>query len=228
MSRKTDRAAAFAVVAMLFTALAGAATTGASAQADTSKTVEGQTNGILESTAAQLQDESSTPKFVSEPVVQALPESYDEPAELDAAVVMAPEVDSLGELVEHMGPETPLSKDLRCLAGAIYFESRGEPLPGQLAVGQVIVNRAQSSRFPDTYCGVVLQRSQFSFVRGGSIPAIQTGSVAWERAKAIALIAHEGLWDSPAADALFFHATRINPGWRMKRVATVSRHVFYR
>jgi spore germination cell wall hydrolase CwlJ-like protein len=119
---------------------------------------------------------------------------------------------------------------MRCLAGAIYFESRGEPLEGQLAVGQVIVNRADSELFPDDYCGVVTQRSQFSFVRNGHLPEPNKASAAWNRARAIAQIAHQGLWDSRADDSLYFHATYVKPSWSRRKVAraTISRHVFYR
>src|SRR5690606_8644563 len=95
----------------------------------------------------------------------------------------------------------PMSSEMRCLAGAIYFEARGEPLEGQLAVAQVIVNRAESPRFPDDYCGVVTQRSQFSFVRNGRMPEPNKSTAAWHRAKAVAQIAHQGLWDSEAADS---------------------------
>ena len=77
---------------------------------------------------------------------------------------------SLRELVHRSPPRAKLSEELHCLAGAVYFGSRGEPLDGQLAVAQVIVNRAEDRRFPSSYCGVVFQRSQFSFVKGGSMP----------------------------------------------------------
>ena len=119
---------------------------------------------------------------------------------------------------------------MECLAGAIYFESRGEPVAGQLAVAQVIVNRAESGQFPESYCGVVFQRSQFSFVKGGAMPSIRRGSSAWKRAKAVARIAHEGLWDSQAADSLYFHAKYVRPSWSRKKVAraTINTHIFYR
>lgn len=135
---------------------------------------------------------------------------------------------SLAELVAAVPTPSSPSRDLECLASAIYFEARGEPLMGQLAVGSVVVNRATSGRFPTSYCGVVYQPSQFSFVRGGRIPAINRDSVAWKHAKALATIADEGLWASPARDALFFHATHVRPGWKLQKVAQVSTHVFYR
>jgi spore germination cell wall hydrolase CwlJ-like protein len=138
------------------------------------------------------------------------------------------DADTLAELVDRMPADGELSGDMECLADAIYFEARGEELAGQLAVGRVIVNRAQSGRFPTNYCGVVYQRGQFSFVRGGHMPRINTSSAAWRRAKAIAAIAHEGLWDSAAKGALFFHAAYVRPGWGLTRVARIDHHVFYR
>ena len=120
------------------------------------------------------------------------------------------------------------SRELECLAGAIYFESKSESLQGQLAVGHVIANRAKSGRFPSSYCGVVFQRSQFSFVRGRSMPAIARGGLQWKNAVAIARIVDQQLHDSPIGKALFFHARRVSPGWRLTRVATLGNHVFYR
>src|SRR3546814_1401361 len=82
--------------------------------------------------------------------------------------------------------------------GAVYFESKGETLAGQLAVARVVINRSQSGDFPDSICGVVYQPSQFSFIRDGRMPSIKTGSRAWHRAIAIAQIALNDSWDSSA------------------------------
>ena len=120
------------------------------------------------------------------------------------------------------------SRELECLAGAIYFESKSEPLKGQLAVGHVIANRAKSGRFPSSYCGVVYQRSQFSFVRGRSMPPIARSSLQWKNAVAIAKIVDQELHPTPVGKALFFHARRVSPGWRLTRVGTIGNHVFYR
>ena len=94
----------------------------------------------------------------------------------------------------------------------------------------MIVNRTNSGRYPSDYCSVVTQRGQFSFVRGGRIPSPKEGSLAWTRAKAIARIAHQDLWQSEAGDALFFHARYVRPGWARTKVqlATIDSHVFYR
>ena len=131
-------------------------------------------------------------------------------------------------LVASMRGTSAGSSELECLAGAIYFESKSEPLKGQLAVGHVIANRAASGRFPSSYCGVVYQRSQFSFVRGHSMPPIARSGMQWKNAVAIARIVDQKLSPTPVAKALFFHARRVSPGWRLTRVATLGNHVFYR
>lgn len=162
------------------------------------------------------------PRFYSEEVVQPLPTDS-----LEARVNAAP---SLQELVGDMPVADELSPDLKCLAQAVYFEARGEPLVGQLAVARVVINRAASGLYPREYCSVVTQRSQFSFVRNGRIPHADETSGAWLQAKAIARIAHQDLWRSEAGNALFFHASYVRPGWarRKTQVARIDTHVFYR
>lgn len=121
------------------------------------------------------------------------------------------------------------SRELECLATGIYFESKGEPLAGQLAVGKVIANRADSGgRFPGTFCGVLFQRGQFSFVHGGSLPSVPRTNKQWQTAVAIAKIVDQDLKESPVGNALFFHARYVAPGWHAKRVASIGNHVFYR
>ena len=153
------------------------------------------------------------------------------PGNADAAVLQydpAVSARSLSELVTRQNVSSPLSRELNCLAGAIYFESKSEPLAGQLAVGRVVVARARSGRFADSYCGVVYQPSQFSFVRGSTMPPIPRDSRGWKTAVAIAQIAHDGSWASPVEGALFFHSARISPRWRVARMSQVGNHVFYR
>ena len=119
-------------------------------------------------------------------------------------------------------------EELNCLAIGVYYESKGEPLAGQLAVADVILNRTTSGRFPTSVCGVLTQRGQFSFVKGGRLPDVDTSRPAWKTAVAIARIATQDLWDSPAEGALFFHARRVSPKWNHTRVASLGNHVFYR
>ncbi|MBA4307815.1 MAG: cell wall hydrolase [Sphingopyxis sp.] len=135
---------------------------------------------------------------------------------------------SLPELVRMKDISEPLDSEERCLAGAVYFESKGESLAGQLAVARVVIARAKSGRFPTTLCGVVYQKSQFSFVRGGGMPPIATGSTHWRNAVAISRIALENSWKSPVEGALFFHARHVSPGWRLTRIGSIDNHIFYR
>jgi len=173
-----------------------------------------------------LTEQKPAVEFVSRPMVQALP--AEDGAEETDGTDISPDADSLQELVSQQSMPDDMSNEMRCLAGAIYFEARGETLEGRLAVGRVIVNRSKSGRFPTSYCGVVYQPSQFSFVRGRSMPSVREGSMSWREAVAVAQIADEGSWKSPAKGALFFHATRVSPNWRLTRLARVDNHVFYR
>lgn len=213
MRSKVQWASAFALAAMISTLLISAQGSGAAASAM-------MPIPILQEPAV---------RFVSMPVVQPLPADSagaEETGEQDLPSLI--EADSLAELVSLQPGAAALGDQLRCLAGAIYFEARGESLEGQLAVGRVIVNRARSGRFPGSYCGVVYQPAQFSFVRGRSMPSIREGSPAWREAVAVARIADAGAWRSPAQGALFFHAARVSPNWRLTRLARVDNHVFYR
>ena len=156
------------------------------------------------------------------------PVETEQPVAGDEAEAVDPNAD-LATLVAQLRSSEPGSRELECLAAGVYFESKSEPLAGQLAVGEVIANRANSGgRFPSTYCGVLFQRGQFSFVRGKSWPRVKRESKQWKTAVAIARIVDQDLKDSVVGKALFFHARRVSPRWRLKRVATVGNHIFYR
>jgi len=159
---------------------------------------------------SDLQSEPLTADNQAQPV-EAAP-AVDAPETLQALVAATP-----------VGEE--ISPEMKCLATAIYYESRSESLMGQLAVGRVIVNRAHSGRFPGSYCGVVYQPSQFSFnhnARGA------VNARLWRNALAIAHIAHEGTWRCDAEGALYFHAARVSPNWGRQKVARIDNHIFYR
>lgn len=134
----------------------------------------------------------------------------------------------LAALVDTNADDTAVDAEEKCLAGAIFYEARSESFEGQLAVAQVILNRLESGRFARSICGVVLQPGQFSFVRGGAIPAISKNSNDWREALAIARIAQAKTHHSGVNDALFFHAAHVNPKWRLSRVTSIGNHVFYR
>lgn len=247
MVRKTTTASAAAIAAMLIFAVTNAEGSFANAQdAEASialpqtqdagpgeivplVTVEATFNAEEFEAARALEEGSSdesAPKFVANPVVQELPEPEVEPE----TAPYEHNAQSLRELVSSIPSSGQMSEQLHCLAGAVYFEARGEPLEGQLAVAQVVINRADARAFPGSYCGVVYQRAQFSFVRGGRMPSINRGSNAWKRAQAIARIAHGGMWDSAAQDSLYFHAKYVSPSWSRKkqRRTAISSHIFYR
>ena len=171
------------------------------------------------SAAAQAAQDGSVSKTAAEIASQQI----DTP--VGAPLVSA---ESLAQLVSMHAIPDQMDEEMRCLAGAVYFESKGETLNGQLAVAKVVIARRDSGRFADSLCGVVYQRSQFSFVRGGRMPAIPTASHDWAEAVAIAQIALKDAWESPVEGALFFHARHVSPGWRMQRLAAVDNHIFYR
>ena len=141
-----------------------------------------------------------------------------------------PSVSSLKELVARIGelPSIELDDEMRCLAIAVYYESKGEPLEGQLAVAQVVLNRRDSGRFASSICGVVYQRGQFSFTWDGRSDR-PAESETWRTAQAIAIIAATDDWREIVPDATHFHARRVSPGWhRLQRVSAVGNHIFYR
>lgn len=224
MTSKFHRAGALASAAMLFAILLSAEVTLANAEDDMDSSLESQQPAI----------DDTLPRFVANPVVQAIPEIPSEETSVQLADVAELTANSgassLAELVGTLGVEAEFSGELKCLAQAVYFESRGEPLDGQLAVAKVVINRSHASAFPSSYCSVVTQRAQFSFVRNGRIPAPKTRTKAWKRAKAIAQIADRDLWESKADEALYFHAKTVRPSWarRMSKQATIDSHIFYR
>jgi len=127
-----------------------------------------------------------------------------------------------------------------CLTQAIYHEARGESVAGQWAVANVVINRANSHRFPATLCGVVYQnadqgyhRCQFTFACDGRS---ETGTerAAWTRAQQIATVAYKEFksGDTPGVlpdSAMYYHTTAVDPSWsnEYKRVATIGAHEFY-
>lgn len=127
-----------------------------------------------------------------------------------------------------------------CLAQAIYHEARGESAAGQLAVANVIVNRARSSKYPSSLCGVIYQganngryRCQFTFACDGrdDTPGERQ---AWARSMALAkdIYAEYATGEDIGAipgSALFYHTTNVRPSWSytFDRVAEVGAHIFY-
>ena len=139
---------------------------------------------------------------------------------------------SLAGLVEANKIGEALDEQAQCLATAVYFEARGEPLEGQLAVANVVMNRAASGRYPSDWCSVVKQPWQFSFVnpRSGRFPRIDAASEAWARAVAVSRIAAKKLAAEVPQDVLWYHADYVAPSWgrRLSRVNKIGAHIFYR
>ncbi|MDP1730255.1 MAG: cell wall hydrolase [Devosia sp.] len=127
------------------------------------------------------------------------------------------------------------AKELNCMATAIYFESRGESYRGQVAVGQVVMNRIAHKLYPGTICAVVYQNQhkrnacQFSFACDG-IPDRVYDKKAWVQAEEIARKVVAGdLYLTEVGYATHYHATYVSPRWapRMHKVTKVGLHVFY-
>ena len=121
-----------------------------------------------------------------------------------------------------------------CLAIAIFFEARSEPVIGQIAIGQTIMHRVESKHYPDTVCGVVWQRKQFSFTHDGKSdnPKKYKGywdRIAWGRAKVLAKRILAGKYEDFTDGANHYHTNRISPKWSLcLRPLQIGSHLFYR
>jgi hypothetical protein len=126
-------------------------------------------------------------------------------------------------------------RERRCLATAIYFEARGEPLQGQIAVGQVILNRVRSPNFPETICGVVYQGQmapgcQFSFACDGKTDTPKRDG-HWALAQKLAKQITSGeVWLPEIGYSTFYHADYVSPHWKsaMNKIDSIGRHIFYK
>jgi spore germination cell wall hydrolase CwlJ-like protein len=130
--------------------------------------------------------------------------------------------------------------EMLCLTQAIYHEARGETENGQMAVANVIVNRAMSRKFPSTICGVVFQnadqgkfRCQFTFACDGRSD-MGTERRAWNRASHLAEVAFREFQHGKRPEivpnsTLYYHTTAVRPNWSntFNRVAAIGSHVFY-
>ncbi len=127
-------------------------------------------------------------------------------------------------------------REQRCLAAGIYFESRGEPVLGQAAVAQVILNRVKNPTYPNTICGVVYQNEnwrnacQFSFACDGIKDRIESPS-HWRTAERVAAAVTEGrIFVPEVGSSTHYHATYVRPRWArtMERMKKIGQHIFYR
>ncbi|WP_065751514.1 cell wall hydrolase [Bradyrhizobium paxllaeri] len=132
--------------------------------------------------------------------------------------------------------EKSRAKSEKCLAEAVYFEARGEAVRGQMAVAQVVLNRAFSGKYPDTVCGVVYQNKhrhlacQFTFACDNNKDVIREPDM-WERARKIAKAMLDGqIWLPEVDKSTHYHAYWVRPSWvnEMKKMYKTGVHTFYR
>jgi len=132
--------------------------------------------------------------------------------------------------------EKSRAKSEKCLAEAVYFESRGEAVRGQIAVAQVVLNRAFSGFYPATVCGVVYQNKhrhyacQFTFACDNVADIVREPDM-WDRAKRIAKAMLDGqLWLPEVGKSTHYHAYWVHPSWvsEMKKMYRFGVHTFYR
>jgi hypothetical protein len=169
------------------------------------------------------------------------------PADPNGVISEGESVAGKGEVTgENQRPRTPAerlglddnsrAKSEKCLTEAIYFEARGEAVRGQMAVAQVVVNRAFSGYYPNTICGVVYQNShrhlacQFTFACDGIRDVVKEPEM-WERAKKIAQATLDGrIWLPEVGKSTHYHAYWVRPSWvnEMKKMYKYGVHTFYR
>jgi N-acetylmuramoyl-L-alanine amidase len=148
------------------------------------------------------------------------------------------EMPAAGALSREVKRAQRRESDLQCLAENVYFESRGEPLKGQYAVAEVTLNRTRAEHFPHTVCAVVHEMrwdpsrkrtvADFSWTELGALSP--EDGPAWRRAMSVATAAYDDTNDPVVPGALFYHSTRVRPGWAKSHqaVTTIGNHVFYR
>lgn len=154
----------------------------------------------------------------------------------DAALAFARNADGgAPPFVAAMRTEDDTRRATDCLTQAVYYEARSEPVDGQRAVAQVVLNRVRDRAFPHSVCGVVFQGSQrrtgcqFSFTCDGSMNrGIESG--AWDRARIVAQAALAGSVYAPVGAATYYHANYVLPWWAssLTRIGAVGSHIFYR
>lgn len=193
---------------------------------------EVQVASIDPATTGAIGDPSAALSAIDQVIAMpSLPASV--PASLAYARDNTPATD-FERLVDKSGKAVS-EKELWCMATAIYFEARGESYRGQVAVGQVVMNRVAHRLYPKTICNVVFQNEhmrnacQFSFACDG-IPERVTEAKAWAQAEEIAKgVINGSLYITEVGKSTHYHATYVYPHWapRLKRNAKIGHHIFY-
>lgn len=121
-----------------------------------------------------------------------------------------------------------------CLALNIYFEAAGEPVVGKWAVGQVVLNRVEDTRWPDTVCGVIKDHKQFSWYWDGKSDKPKKDSKAWKDSVKVAnilLYKHKSpMYDFSEGATHYYNPNLATPNWRNAGTLTtvIGNHVFLR
>lgn len=117
-----------------------------------------------------------------------------------------------------------VAQELNCIAQNVYYEARGEPIEGQLAVANVTLNRAEDGRWPSSACDVVHQPNQFSWV---SHKQKRPEGQEWTIAQVVAITVY--ILPDPTQGATHFHANYVKPYWAKgkKVLAKIGDHIFY-
>lgn len=138
----------------------------------------------------------------------------------------------ISEIHKKWIPDSMLrDRQVICLARNIWFESRGEPAEGQLAVGLVTLNRVETNGWPRTVCEVVYEPGQFTWTQQSGLRNARPSGEQWQQIVQLAatLMHRRDLFDDVTDGATYFHATYIKPGWaRMQKTAVLGAHVFYK
>jgi len=174
--------------------------------------------------------------------VAALPQGPDDVSRAGQSIASKGEVNADNQRIktpaERLGlyDEKSRAKSEKCLAEAVYFEARGEAVRGQIAVAQVVLNRAFSGFYPTTICGVVYQNKhrhfacQFTFACDNVADVVREPDM-WDRAKKIAKAMLDGrLWLPEVGKSTHYHAYWVHPSWvsEMKKMYRFGVHTFYR
>ncbi|MGF9756956.1 cell wall hydrolase [Microvirga sp. 0TCS3.31] len=187
--------------------------------------------------AVTLSSATPAPMDATPMEIAAAPVSLQSPRLDRGEVTILPKSDDPDRprYVDLIDPDN-MNKEQRCLAEAVYFEARSEPVEGQAAVAQVILNRVKSGLYPSSICGVVYQNRhrhlacQFTFACEGKSLRIRD-SESWERATRVASAVLEGrTYLADVGGATHYHADYVRPSWsrRLKKMDVIGRHIFYK
>ncbi len=182
----------------------------------------------------QAPGEPPLPKPASDPTALA-PISSDEAALRNAALPVESGPNPAAAAFTLPADEVARMRSVDCLTAAIYYEAANEPVDGQRAVAQVVLNRVRHPHYPKSVCGVVFQGHmrttgcQFSFTCDGSLRRTPMAGL-WDRARKVAQEALAGYVHRSVGWATHYHANYVFPYWApsLAKVGQIGAHIFYR